>query len=88
MKVMETHQSEEITQVVAELIETNFIIFSAKSTINVDLKDTVEGHYTEISSTETTKSTLKWVHIAICNAKHVFNRIYQKNKLEVYTTLS
>jgi flagellar basal body rod protein FlgG len=52
MKVMETHQSKEITQAVTEIIEPECIIFSEKSTSYVDLKDSVKGHYTEISSTE------------------------------------
>jgi putative lipoic acid-binding regulatory protein len=52
MKVMETHQSKEITQAVTEIIEPECIIFSDKSTSYVDLKDSVKGHYNEISSTE------------------------------------
>ena len=56
---METHQSEEITQIVAEMIEQEWIIFSDESKCYVDLKDLVEGHYTKISSNKTTKSTLK-----------------------------
>jgi len=82
MKVMETHQAEEITKAVLEMIEPESIVFSDKSTSYFDLKDIVEGHYTELSSEETTKSTLKWVHIAISNAKRVFNGIYQKISLK------
>lgn len=82
MKVMETHQADELNDTVAEMVEPDSIIFSDKSTSYVDLKDIVDGHYTELSSKETTKSTLKWVHIAISNAKRVFNGIFQKISLK------
>jgi transposase-like protein len=82
IKVMETHQSKDITQAVAVMIDPKCIVFSDKSTSYVDLKDIVEGHYTELSGTETTKSTKKWVYNAISNAKRVFNGIYQKISLK------
>jgi hypothetical protein len=78
MKVMETHQADELTEAVNKMVDESSIIFSDKSTSYVDLKDIVEGHYTELSSEATTKTTLKWVHIAISNAKRVFNGIFQK----------
>jgi hypothetical protein len=78
MKVIETNQSMEITQAVAVMINPKFIVFSDKSTSYVDLKGIGEGHYTELSGTETTKSKKKWVY----NAKRVFNGIYQKISLK------
>lgn len=79
---METHQSKEITQAFGEMIEPKCIVFSDKSTSTIDLKDIMEVHYTELSSKETTKSKLKWVHIATSNAKRIFNEIYQKISLK------
>lgn len=35
-------------------------------------------HVTEKSSRHTTKTTLKWVHIAISNAKRTFLGVYHK----------
>jgi len=48
------------------------IVFSDKSKSYVDISDFVEAHYTEKSTKETTNFTLKWVHIAISNAKRNF----------------
>ena len=78
MKVLDTHQAEELTETVMGFVDTSSIIFSDKSTSYTDLKDMVEAHYTELSSEETTKTTLRWVHIAISNAKRVFNGLFQK----------
>lgn len=82
MKVMQTHQADEVTQKVKDIIESESIIFSDKSTSYVNIKDIVETHYTELSGEETTKTTLRWVHIAISNAKRQFNGIYQKISLK------
>ena len=51
-----------------------------KSTSYVDIADFVEAHLTEKSSNEVTKTTLKWVHIAISNAKRAFLGVYHKMK--------
>ncbi len=45
-----------------------------------DLADYVEIHLTEKSTEQTTKETLKWVHIAISNAKRNFVGNYHKIK--------
>jgi|694.fasta_scaffold11101_2 hypothetical protein len=52
-----------------------------RSTSHVDLKEIVEGHSTDLSSKETTKSKLKSVHMDICNAKRVYNGIYRRISL-------
>lgn len=51
----------------------------------MDISDLVELHVTAKSDAETTKETLKWVNIAISNAKrtllgnyHQIKRIYQQ----------
>ena len=44
-------------------------MFSDKSTSYKDISDYVEIHISEKSDKQTTKETLRWVHIAISNAK-------------------
>ena len=44
------------------------------------IADYVELHFTEKSNEQTTKETLKWVHIAISNAKRNFVNTYHKIK--------
>jgi hypothetical protein len=78
MKVLESHNSEEINQVIKDNINEKSIIFSDKSTSYFDIADIVEIHITEKSSKETTANTLRWAHIAISNAKRTFSGIYHK----------
>lgn len=80
MKVLETHKKDEINDVVSKNINEQSIIFSDKSTSYVDIADYVEIHVTEKSDKNTTKDTLKWVHIAISNAKRTFLGIYQNRR--------
>jgi len=56
------------------------IVFTDKSTSYVNIDDYVEIHITEKSNEQTTKETLKWVYIAISNAKRNFVGIYHKIK--------
>ena len=78
MKVLDTHKSKEIIDAVKDNIENKSIVFSDKSTSYVDICDYVEIHSMEKSTTKTTKSTLKWVHVAISNAKRTLLGIYHK----------
>ena len=80
MKVLKTHKSEEINEVIKDNIQEKVILFSDKSTSYVDIEKYVEAHLTEKSTKETTKTTLKWVHIAISNAKKTFLGIHHKMK--------
>lgn len=80
MKVLESHYSEEINQVVVENINERSIVFSDKSTSYIDIANYVDVHVTEKSSDETTVNTLRWVHIAISNAKRTLLGIYHKIK--------
>mgnify|MGYP004703836239 CR=1 FL=1 len=78
MKVLETHNSEEITEIVKKTIHEMSIVFSDKSTSYVDIAEYVDVHISEISDRNTTIDTLKWVHIAISNAKRNFLGVYHK----------
>lgn len=80
MKVLESHFSEEINQVIEDSIDNKSIVFSDKSTSYIDIADYVEVHVMEKSTHETTVNTLRWVHIAISNAKRTLLGIYHKIK--------
>ena len=53
-----------------------------KSITYIDFADSVELHITEKSNKETTSETLRWVHIAISNAKWNFLGNFQKIKVK------
>ncbi len=79
-KVLDTHSSEEIDNTIESSLDEKTIVFSDKSTSYVDISDYVELHVTEKSSEQTTKETLKWVHIFISNAKRTLLCNYHKIK--------
>ena len=79
-KVLPDHQMENINETVFESIDDKSIVFTDKSTSYVDISDYVELHFTEKSNEQTTKETLRWVHITISNAKRNFLGNYHKIK--------
>ena len=79
-KVLNGHNGEEINETIKESIDNQSIVFTDKSTSYVDIADFVELHIMEKSSKETTEETLKWVHIAISNAKRNLLGNYHKIK--------
>ncbi len=80
-KVLDNHQAEDIDETIKQSIDDEeVIVFSDKSTSYVNIADYVEIHITEKSNEQTTKETLKWVHIAISNAKRNFTGNYHKIK--------
>lgn len=80
MKVLKDHTKETINQIIKESIDEMSIVFSDKSKSYVDIEDLIEIHVQEKSTKETTNTTLKWVHIAIANAKRTLLGIYHKIK--------
>ncbi len=78
MKVLKTQKSDAIEEVVQESLDSKTIVFSDKSTSYLDIEKFIEAHISEKSSLETTTETLRWVHIAISNAKRNFLGIYHK----------
>ena len=80
MKVLTSHRAEEIDRTVEENFDETSIVFSDRSTSYVNISDHVEMHIMEKSGKETTATTLKWVHIAIANAKRTLLGIYHKIK--------
>lgn len=79
-KVLDGHDGEEINETIQESINNQSIVFTDKSTSYVDISDFVELHITEKSDKQTTKETLKWVHITISNAKRNLLGNYHKIK--------
>lgn len=77
-KVLEDHRAEGTDEVLKGAIEPEkSIVFSDQSTSYVNIEDYVELHMTEKSSPETTKETLKWVHIAIGNIKRDLQKFHK-----------
>lgn len=79
-KVLNSHNKEEINETVQKSIGEQSIVFSDQSTPYVDIADFVELHITEKSDRQTTRETLKWVHITISNAKRNLLGNYHKIK--------
>lgn len=79
-KVLKTHKADEINQTVEESLDEKSIVLTDKSTSYVDISDYIEMHVTEKSSKDSTKETLKWVHIFISNAKRNLLGNYHKIK--------
>jgi hypothetical protein len=65
MKVLETYHKSEINDVIIEYINEKSIIFPDKSTSYFDLSELVDAHIMKKSDKEVTKTTLKWVDVAI-----------------------
>ncbi len=80
MKVAQSFEKEELNSKVVQYIHQDSIIFSDKSTSYVDFSELVDIHITTKSDKETTKTTLKWVHIAISNAKRNLLGVYHMIK--------
>ena len=79
-KVLNSHQKEEVNDALQQMIDNECIVFTDQSTSYVDIADFVELHITEKSDENTTKDTLRWVHITISNAKRTFLGNYHKIK--------
>lgn len=79
-KVLTDHCADQINETIQESISEKSVVFSDKSTSYVDISDYVEIHITEKSDKQTTKETLRWVHIAISNAKRNFLGNHHKIK--------
>lgn len=87
MKVLQGHTTEHVNQVIQDNLDENCILQSDKSTSYVDIEKIVELHVTEKSDKTTTNNHLKWVHIAISNAKRALLGVYHKingNYLQSY----
>lgn len=80
MRVLKDHEAISIDNTIIENLDETTIVFSDQSTSYVNISDIVEVHITEKSSEGTTKTTLKWEHIVISNAKRTLVGIYHQIK--------
>lgn len=79
--MLKYHKMRGTDQTLQEAIDNQgSIVFTDNSTSYVNIADYVELHISEKSNEQTTKETLKWVHIAISNAKRNFAGTYHKIK--------
>jgi hypothetical protein len=78
MKVLKSLKAEEIDKTVEAFLDKRTIEFSDDSTSYTNLGKLMESHYPEKSNEQTTKTTLKWVHIAMNNAKRMFDGVFHK----------
>jgi DeoR/GlpR family transcriptional regulator of sugar metabolism len=76
MKTLNSHQKTAVNELVVEYIHEKAVIFSDQSTSYTDFANLVEMHISE----KTTKTTLRWVHIAISNAKRNLLGVYHMIK--------
>ena len=80
-KVLTNHKADQTDHTLESAIDDDqTIVFTDKSTSYVNIADYVEIHMCDKSGEQTTKETLKWVHIAIRNAKRNFVGTYHKIK--------
>lgn len=80
-KVLDDHKADGTDKSLKESIHgEQTIVFTDQSTSYINIADYVEIHVTEKSNEQTTKETLKWVHIAISNPKRNFTGTYHKIK--------
>lgn len=88
MKVLYDHKADTINDTMEENFKEKSIVFSDKISSYVNISDYVEIHMTGKSDKQTTKTTLKWVHIAISNAKRTFLGVFNKIKENIYNFIS
>jgi len=78
MKVLDSQKSESINTLFQNQITADSVVFTDQGKNYQDIHKYVDMHITEKSSKLTTKTTLKWAHIAISNAKRTFLGVYHK----------
>ena len=80
MKVLDSHKADSIDKCVKENLDKKTIVLSDKATNYVNISEHVEAHMTVLSDKNSTNDTLRWVHIAISNAKRTLLGIYHQIK--------
>lgn len=86
-KVLEDHKADGTDDAIKNAIDgETSIVFTDKSTSYLNIEDYVDIHITEKSSEQTTKETLRWVHIAIGNAKRDLQKFHKikRKYLQLY----
>jgi transposase-like protein len=80
LKALSSYTSKEVDEVIKASVEEDSVLFTDKSTSYLSLAKYVDLHISEKSTKETTNDMLKWVHIAISNAKRNLLGIYHSVK--------
>ena len=80
LKALSSYASEEVENIVEASVSKDSVLFTDKSTSYLNLAKYVDLHISEKSTKETTNDMLKWVHIAISNAKRNLLGIYHSVK--------
>lgn len=78
MIVVGDHLADSVNKIVSKSIKKDAILITDLSTSYADFEKIVEAKISEKSSKNLTKTALKWVHVAISNAKRNFNGVYHK----------
>ena len=76
MQVLPDGEAKTINETIVKSLDKEAIVFSDKAKNYLNISDFVEGHVTEYSNDHISNTSLKWVHIAISNAKRMFLGIY------------
>jgi len=82
MKSLVDHKKQNAENILEKFVRDDAFIISDDSTSYVGFSSVVEGHSTHKSTKEVTKTNLKWVHIAISNAKRNLLGTYHMVKLK------
>jgi hypothetical protein len=72
MKVLDSQKSESVNTLFQDKVRSDSVVISDQGKNYQDIHECVDMHITEKSSKLTTKTTLKWAHIAISNVKELF----------------
>ncbi len=78
MMVLENQKEVSASGFIENSITKTSLVFSDKGKNYVDIQKHVETHLKVKSDKDSVKSTLKWVYVAISNAKREFLGVYQK----------
>ena len=78
MKVLDSQKAESVNTLIQDNIISDSVVFTDEGSNYQNIDNLVDMHITEKSSKQTTKTTLKWAHIAISNAKRTFLGVYHK----------
>jgi hypothetical protein len=79
MKTLDAHKTESIDQVIEDYIDKESVVFSGRANTYLNISNYVDTHMSE-KSTKEAAAALKWVHIAISNAKRNLLGVYHKIK--------
>jgi len=79
---LDSFKATEVERVVQSSIDSRSTIFTDKSTSYADLPGMVEAHAWETSKDAVKSKSLRWVHMAISNAKRTQLGIYHRINME------